>query len=78
MTRPKPSATPRVLDPRPYPSHGFQGFQSAESKDWYDAYFHRPPVLKGRSLNLPNLPRFIQNAFQTWAPYFQIEHEVNR
>ena len=65
MTRPEPGATPRVLDPRPHPSYGFQGFRSAESKAWYDTYFHRCPVLKERSLNLPDLLRFIQNAYRT-------------
>ena len=78
MTKSKTGAPPRVLDPRAHPSHGFQGFRSAESKAWYDAYFHRRPVLKERSLNLQDLPIFIQNAYRSWAAYFQIEHEVNR
>ena len=76
MTKSKSSAISRVTDPRPHPSHRFQGFRSVESKVWYNAYFHKLPVLKKRFLNLLNLPPFIQNAYRSWASYFQIEHEV--
>ena len=67
----KPPTIRRLTDSHPHLVGNFQGFRSAESKVWHDAYFRRCLVLKECSVILLTYPDYIQDA------YFTIQGQLN-